>query len=383
MKDQQGTYLVDVYTDVGSPKVGSSPQSPRDVGARDQLEHDRHQGFFSPGSIAQGGSSPDYVPVPIGERVFCDKGLSLEQAQPWWEEAFALVTMSLYLSWIHILMLLVVAAFFSKTAMWICIGVFSTMLLPAGPCLSVAFLRNPVWAAWRRYFRFSVVFDGKISLVGKKYVIPECPHGVFPLGQLIATSLADMCWPGHPIYALAADAVFHVPLWRHVMTWLGGIPATAASFRRALQKGSVGLIPGGIAEMFMIDDDKEIIKLRDRKGFVRLAVEAGADIVPCYHFGNSQLFRFGPRWLEPYARKHRVALGLLVGRWGLPLGLPNHVPIMFVVGAPIAVKQTARSDPGFAAAVDDAHGQLIEAMQTLYDKYKGMYGWADRPLVIV
>jgi len=78
-----------------------------------------------------------------------------------------------------------------------------------------------------------------------------------------------------------------------------------------------------------------------------------------------------------------VALGLLVGRWGLPLGLPNHVPIMFVVGAPIAVKQTARSDPGFAAAVDDAHGQLIEAMQTLYDKYKGMYGWADRPLVIV
>lgn len=54
--------------------------------------------------------------------------------------------------------------------------------------------------------------------------------------------------------------------------------------------------------MFMIDDDKEIIKLRDRKGFVRLAVEAGADLVPCYHFGNSQLFRFGPSWLEPYAR---------------------------------------------------------------------------------
>jgi hypothetical protein len=42
---------------------------------------------------------------------------------------------------------------------------------------------------------------------------------VFPLGQLIATSLADMCWPGHPIYAAAADAVFKVPLWRHVMTW--------------------------------------------------------------------------------------------------------------------------------------------------------------------
>lgn len=54
--------------------------------------------------------------------------------------------------------------------------------------------------------------------------------------------------------------------------------------------------------MFMIDEEKEIIKLRARKGFVRMAVEAGADIVPCYHFGNSMLFRFGPKCLEPYAR---------------------------------------------------------------------------------
>lgn len=78
-----------------------------------------------------------------------------------------------------------------------------------------------------------------------------------------------------------------------------------------------------------------------------------------------------------------MALGLLFGRWGLPFGLPNHVPIMFVVGAPVAVKKTAPSDPGFAAAVDDAHGRLIDAMQELYDKYKGMYGWSHRPLVIV
>jgi hypothetical protein len=56
---------------------------------------------------------------------------------------------------------------------------------------------------------------------------------------------------------------------------------------------------------------------------------------------------------------------------------------MFAVGAPVAVQQTAPSDPGFAAAVDDAHSRLIEAMQELYDKYKGVYGWADRPLVIL
>lgn len=54
--------------------------------------------------------------------------------------------------------------------------------------------------------------------------------------------------------------------------------------------------------MFLRDPHCEIIKLKGRKGFVRLAVEAGADIVPSFHFGNSQLFRWGPSFLEPYAR---------------------------------------------------------------------------------
>lgn len=55
---------------------------------------------------------------------------------------------------------------------------------------------------------------------------------------------------------------------------------------------------------------------------------------------------------------------------------------MMVVGGPIPVKQTDRDDPNFAAVVDDAHAKLVDAMQQLYDKYRGEYGWADRPLVI-
>ncbi|KAF6266346.1 diacylglycerol acyltransferase [Scenedesmus sp. NREL 46B-D3] len=166
------------------------------------------------------------------------------------------------------------------------------------------------------------------------------------------------------------------------MTWIGAQPATAENFRRLLNLGSVGLVPGGIAEMFMSEADREEIKLRDRKGFVRIAVEMGADLVPCYHFGNSRLFGWGPKSLEPLARRHRVALGFLKGRWGLPLPLPERVPLMMVVGGPVAVKQTHPSDQGFAAAVDDAHARLVEAMQVLYDKYKAEYGWADRPLLI-
>jgi hypothetical protein len=48
--------------------------------------------------------------------------------------------------------------------------------------------------------------------------VHNCCAGAFPLSQLIAVSLTD-AWPGHKIYSLAADAVFNVPLWKHVMTW--------------------------------------------------------------------------------------------------------------------------------------------------------------------
>jgi hypothetical protein len=58
-------------------------------------------------------------------------------------------------------------------------------------------------------------------------------------------------WTGAPIYFLAASSVFNVPLWRHVMAWLGGRPATLGHFRRLLRRGSVAVIVGGIAEMYL------------------------------------------------------------------------------------------------------------------------------------
>jgi 2-acylglycerol O-acyltransferase 2 len=71
------------------------------------------------------------------------------------------------------------------------------------------------------------------------------PHGVFPLSQMIGTSLTNSAWPGHKTYSVAASAVFKIPLWRHVMTWIGSRPATRKMFKSLLKHGSVGVVPGG------------------------------------------------------------------------------------------------------------------------------------------
>lgn len=120
--------------------------------------------------------------------------------------------------------------------------------------------------------------------------------------------------------------------------------------------------------------------MKTRKGFVGVAVEEGIDIVPVYHFGNTQILSFGPKFCEPYGRKWRFSLGLLYGILGLPI--PRRVDLMMVVGTPVKVEKVSRLDPRFQEVVDDAHKRYMDSLQALFDKYKVVYGWSDRQLVM-
>lgn len=99
-----------------------------------------------------------------------------------------------------------------------------------------------------------------------------------------------------------------------------------------------------------------------------------------YHFGNTRAISFGPKFLEPLGRRWRLSLGLLFGVAGLPI--PRRVRLLMTVGAPISVPKTPRDDPAFQAVVDDTHARYMTALQGLYDKHKGRYGWQDHPLVM-
>ena len=132
----------------------------------------------------------------------------------------------------------------------------------------------------------------------------------------------------------------------------------------------------------MQDSRKERIKLKTRKGFVRVAVEHGLDggLVPVYHFGNTSIFDFYSQSFENLGRRYRLSLGFMVGRWGLPI--PRRVPLYMVWGKPIPVPQLPRDHPEFEATVDRIHHQVMEALQDLCDRHKADYGWEDRPLSI-
>ncbi len=152
--------------------------------------------------------------------------------------------------------------------------------------------------------------------------------------------------------------------------------------KRNQQGVAVNVMVGGIAEMYLQHKDFERIKLLDRKGFVRIAVEHGADIVPLYTFGASQLLSFGPPWLMHLARRWRTSIGLLYGAWGTTV--PHQARLRMAVGNPVSVgPPLPRSDPGFDAQVEKVHAEVVEAVREVYYRHREHYGWGDRELVIV
>ncbi|KAI8473144.1 MAG: diacylglycerol acyltransferase-domain-containing protein [Monoraphidium minutum] len=319
-------------------------------------------------------------PQPVNTRIFSD-GRTKDFKQGWFNWVVAVGTMTIYTGWMHILILLTLGCFFSRTCLMVWVAIMSTLLLPPKPVLWTAFCQCWAFKTWREYFNFSYLNETLLDNK-KTFIFVEFPHGVYPMSELIAGTLCQAIWPSFNIYSVAASSVFSIPFWRHFIAWMGSVPATRGNFKRILKKGSVAVVVGGIAEMYMQHARKERIILKDRKGFVRIAVEEGIDggVVPVYHFGNTKVFDFVPQALQQRSRRLRSALGFLVGRWGLPV--PRQVDLYMVSGPPVRVKQLPRDHPDFEAEVDRVHGLVLSSLQELYDRHKASYGWADRPLSI-
>jgi hypothetical protein len=95
---------------------------------------------------------------------------------------FAGATLGVYLAVPYIIGLIALAAVWSAWARGAAALVLATYLLPLGPVMVRRVLDAYVFLAWRRYFRFSFVFDEPLDAY-KDYIIAQFPHGAFPLGE--------------------------------------------------------------------------------------------------------------------------------------------------------------------------------------------------------
>lgn len=294
------------------------------------------------------------------------------------------------------------------------------------------------------YFPAVLRFDGikgdatpaavsrEVFLPGERYLLCCHPHGLFGYG-VWGSFVAHLSTGGHRFFDEYVHSTtgtnrhkfelrihtmtvnFKIPVWRDWLLSLGFcdvdkrtlISAMSAdtrpsqkststtsskhdkkSPRSAAPVGKIScLVPGGAAES--VDCDAPILTLRNRKGFVKIALQTGCHLVPVYTFGETKLYR---AWtdnskIKTILRKIQKMMGvgtpLVVGRGIFNYGfgfLPHRQPLTTVVGKPISVP--CMGDSFTQQDVDKYHGMYMDALMQLYRDNKPLYDATSQDLVL-
>lgn len=213
-------------------------------------------------------------------------------------------------------------------------------------------------------------------------------HGLYPLGAayLPSTPSFQRLLPGVHTVTLIASVVFQLPLLRDLLTWAGCRVVGRETFRRALRDcGAVVLVPGGQAELVEAHRmfprhrrgtsrrDPEFAVYTRHKGFVRLAIQEGAFLVPLVALGEVSSFR-NVVSLPAMQRWSYKVLGfplpfLIGGRLGF-LPLPARTGLRFVIGTPIEPPALAPGEAPSEQDVDALHAAFYSQVERLFVQHK-------------
>ncbi|XP_078064484.1 diacylglycerol O-acyltransferase 2-like, partial [Mustelus asterias] len=247
-----------------------------------------------------------------------------------------------------------------------------------------------MWTYLRDYFPVSLVKTAELD-PRRNYVLGYHPHGIMCVGAFcnFCTEATDFSktFPGITPHTATLNGLFHLPIYRDYLLSGGGRSVSRSSLGYILTQSGTGnaavVVVGGAAESMRGSQGEHSLILKNRKGFIRIALTHGADLVPVYSFGENDIFDqvvLEPgSWMKHLQLIFQKYMGfapcLLKGRgllfrssWGL---MPYAKPVMTVVGKPIPVTQISNPTE---EDIDGYHAKYVEALTRLFHTHKQEYG---------
>ena len=204
------------------------------------------------------------------------------------------------------------------------------------------------------------------------------PHGIIPCGMVWGMRCEEWRQKLPNFYAtgLTASIMHYVPLMRDFLQWTGIREVSRKTLLATLEEGmSPVVVVGGQSEMFLSKSkDKGIKVVRYHHGFFRIAQQEQKPLIPIFAFGETKIYDnvdwpTMQRWT-----KDRLGFPIpfvLLGRWGLPV--PRRKQVILSIGAPILPLKVEYSEEN----VIDLKLRYFQALQDLFDEFKGPAGYAD------
>lgn len=141
---------------------------------------------------------------------------------------------------------------------------------------------------------------------------------------------------------------------------------------------AITIVVGGARESLDAEPYSLRLVLKRRKGFVKMALRTGADLVPVLAFGENDLYdQFLPT-SHPKIHKMQLMVKKLMG-FTIPLfhargvfnydvGLmPYRRPLNIVMGRPIMVSQSVKPSQ---EEIDELHEKYVVELERLWDTWK-------------
>ncbi|ETI53836.1 hypothetical protein, variant 2 [Phytophthora nicotianae] len=151
-----------------------------------------------------------------------------------------------------------------------------------------------LWGLLNKFLRMKIIREQELD-PNKRYIFGFHPHGIIVLSRIaiFGGSFEDV-FPGITYRILGASPMFYIPLGRELCLWMGGVDASRSTGEKVLKEGSsIVVYPGGVSGIFKTNpNSKETqLVLKNRLGFVKLAMNHGADLVPTFVFGEKWLYK--------------------------------------------------------------------------------------------
>ncbi|XP_037368941.1 acyl-CoA wax alcohol acyltransferase 2 [Talpa occidentalis] len=247
------------------------------------------------------------------------------------------------------------------------------------------------------YFPIKLLKTHDIS-PNHNYILVCHPHGLMSHGcfsnfSTESTGFAKL-FPGITPYVLTLGAFFWVPLLRDYILSVGICSVSNSSIDFLLTRRGTGnmlvVVAGGLHECKYSLPESTTLFLKNRKGFIRKALQHGMSLIPTYSFGETDLydqhiftpgsFNWFQKWFQSWTHVYPCAFyghGFTENSWGF---LPYAKPVTTVVGKPLSMPKIENPSQEIVAKY---HAVYIDALCKLFDQHKTKFGIPETKELVI
>lgn len=200
---------------------------------------------------------------------------------------------------------------------------------------------SKIWSLFGSYFPARLHRSQQLEPT-RKYIFGYHPHGIISHGAFAAFATEALgfsqLFPGITNTLLTLDSNFRIPLYRDYALRMGLASVSRESCENILSHGgrngegmgrAITIVIGGATEALEATPYTLRLVLKRRKGFVKLAIRTGADLVPVIAFGENDIYDQLDTSRHPHIHKMQLLVKKFMG-FTVPLFHARGMSLRFV-----------------------------------------------------